>query len=91
MKISKVRIWVKTEDRNDLADLINKSSFVISNDTGPAHMTAHLGKKGIVLFGFHTTPKKVSIETENFKPIVVDNLSNLTAEDVYKKFKSELF
>lgn len=75
----------------ELADLINKSSFVISNDTGPAHMTAHLGKKGIVLFGFHTTPKKVSIETENFKPIVVDNLSNLTAEDVYKKFKSELF
>ena len=23
MKISKVRIWVKTEDRNDLAELIN--------------------------------------------------------------------
>ena len=75
----------------ELADLINKSFFVISNDTGPAHMTAHLGKKGIVLFGSHTTPKKVSIETENFKAIVVDNLKNLAAENVYNKFKSKLF
>ena len=74
----------------ELADLIKKSSFVIANDTGPAHMTAHLGKKGIVLFGFHTTPKKVSIETENFKSIVADDLKNLTAEYVYNKFKSEL-
>ena len=29
----------------ELAGLIKKSSFVVANDTGPAHMTAHLGKK----------------------------------------------
>ncbi len=42
----------------ELAGLIKKSSFVIANDTGPAHMAAHLGKDGIVLFGHHTTAKK---------------------------------
>ena len=30
----------------ELAGLIKKSSFVIANDTGPAHMVAHLGKRG---------------------------------------------
>jgi len=74
----------------ELAGLINKSSYVISNDTGPAHMTAHLGKKGIVLFGHHTTPKKVSIETNNFRALTEERLENLTAERVYLKIKDKL-
>ena len=44
----------------ELGGLINKASYIISNDTGPAHMSAHLQKKGTVIFGHHTTPKKVS-------------------------------
>ena len=32
----------------ELAGLIKKASYVIANDTGPAHMAAHLDKKGIV-------------------------------------------
>ena len=38
-----------------LAGLIDKARFIISNDTGPAHMAAHLGAKGVTLFGYHTT------------------------------------
>ena len=71
----------------ELAGLIKKSDFVIANDTGPAHIAAHLGKKGLVLFGYHTTAKKVSIETEKFKAISVDELKNLSAIDVYNEFK----
>ena len=74
----------------ELAGLISKASYVVANDTGPAHMTAHLGKKGVVLFGYHTTPKKVSIETEEFKAINVDDLNKLTAENVYLKIKDQL-
>mgnify|MGYP001335725038 CR=1 FL=1 len=74
----------------ELAGLIQKSSFVIANDTGPAHMAAHLNKDGVVLFGHHTTPKKVSIETDKFKAIVTDKLESLTAEDVYSKIKEKL-
>ena len=74
----------------ELAGLIKKSSFVVANDTGPAHMAAHLGKSGVVLFGYHTTPQKVSIETDNFKALTVNKLKDLSAEDVYSEIKSQL-
>ena len=74
----------------ELAGLILKASYVIANDTGPAHMSAHLGKLGVTLFGKHTTAKKVSIETEKFKAISVEDLNKLTAEEVYEKIKDEI-
>jgi ADP-heptose:LPS heptosyltransferase len=87
-------IIIKNNNRSltilELAGLINKSSYVIANDTGPAHMAAHLGKKGIVLFGYHTTAKKVSIETNKFKAISAKNLNLLTAEQVYNEIKDKL-
>ncbi len=70
-----------------LSSLIKESSFIVSNDTGPAHMAAHLNKKGLVLFGSHTTAEKVSIETEYFKAIQVSDLSKLSAENVFEKLK----
>ena len=75
----------KALDISQLAALIKDSSFVVANDTGPAHMTAHLGSKGIALFGSHTTPFKVSIERENFKAIQAPELSKLSPEKVFKK------
>ena len=74
----------------ELAGLITKASFVIANDTGPAHMSAHLGKMGVVLFGHHTTASKVSIETDKFKAISVDDLNSLSAEKVYSEIKNKL-
>ena len=74
----------------ELAGLIKKASYVVANDTGPAHMTAHLGQQGVALFGYHTTPKKVSIETEKFKAITSHDLNDLTAEKVYLEIKNKL-
>ena len=70
---------------SQLSSLIKKSSFVVANDTGPAHMTAHLNVKGLTLFGSHTTAKKVSIERDNFKAIQVSDLNKLSAEKVFEK------
>ena len=70
---------------SQLSSLIINSSFVIANDTGPAHMAAHLNAKGITLFGHHTTAIKVSIETDNFKAIQVSDLSKLSANSVMEK------
>ena len=53
-------------------------------------MTAHLGQQGIVLFGHHTTAKKVSIETDKFKAITVNDLNLLSAEKVYEEIKDKL-
>ena len=47
-------------------------------------------KEGTVLFGYHTTAKKVSIETDKFKAISVQKLKNLTAENVYQEIKEKL-
>ena len=80
----------KALDISQLAALIKDSSFVIANDTGPAHITAHLGSKGIALFGSHTSPFKVSIERENFKAIQVPELSKLSAEKVFEKLSNSI-
>ena len=75
----------KALDISQLASLIKESSFVIANDTGPAHISAHLGVKGLTLFGKHTTAFKVSIERENFKAIQVTDLEKLSASKVLEK------
>jgi len=75
---------------SELATLIKDSSYVVANDTGPAHMAAHLGAKGLTLFGSHTTAYRVSIERENFKAIQVADLNKLTPEKVFEKFTSSL-
>jgi len=73
-----------------LSTLIKESSFIVANDTGPAHMSAHLGVKGLTLFGKHTTAFKVSIERENFKAIQVDDLNKLSAEKVFERILGTL-
>ena len=78
----------KILDISQLSSLIKDSSFVIANDTGPAHIAAHLNAKGLTLFGKHTTAFKVSIERENFKAIQVDDLNKLSAEKVFERLSS---
>jgi len=75
---------------SQLSSLIKGSSFVVANDTGPAHMAAHLNVKGITLFGKHTTALKVSIERENFKAIQVDDLNKLSVEKVFERISNIL-
>ena len=91
-KIESVSITNNDKSLNimELAGLITKASYVIANDTGPAHMAAHLGQAGTVIFGYHTTPIKVSIETDKFRAITVNDLSSLTAEKVYSEIKDKL-
>ena len=74
----------------ELASLIKKSHLVIANDTGPAHMAAHLGAKGFTLFGPHTTPEKVSIQREKFVALQTMDLKSLLADRVYALIKSSI-
>ena len=68
-----------------LISLINSAKLIIANDTGPAHIASHLDKKGLVLFGSHTSAKRVSIENFNFKAISVKNLKDLDVDSVFKE------
>ena len=73
-----------------LVSLIHSAKLIIANDTGPAHIASHLDKKGLVLFGSHTSAKKVSIENFNFKAISVENLNDLDVNTVLKEVKAKL-
>jgi len=73
-----------------LISLIYSAKLIIANDTGPAHIASHLDKKGLVLFGSHTSAKKVSIENFNFKAISVKNLNDLDVNTVLKEVKAKL-
>ena len=80
----------KALEISQLSSIIKGSTFVIANDTGPAHLAAHLNANGLTLFGSHTTAYKVSIERENFKTIQVSDLNKLTPEKVFEKLSSSL-
>ena len=80
----------KALDISQLTSLIKESTFVIANDTGPAHIAAHVGARGLTLFGKHTTAYKVSIERDNFKAIEVTDLNNLSAEKVFERLINSL-
>jgi ADP-heptose:LPS heptosyltransferase len=77
-------------DIKTLISLICNAKFIIANDTGPAHIASHLDKKGLVLFGSHTSAKKVSIENYNFKALTVKNLKDLSVDMVLKEIKPKL-
>ena len=73
-----------------LISLIDGAKFIIANDTGPAHIASHLKKNGLVLFGSHTSARKVSIENSNFKALSVKNLADLDVNTVMEEIKSKL-
>jgi len=73
-----------------LISLINSARYIVSNDTGPAHICSHLDKKGVALFGSHTTAKKVNIGNTNFKTLTADNLAELKVKDVFEYIKKNL-
>ena len=75
---------------NELISLIKEASFIVANDTGPAHICSHMNKSGLVLFGSHTTAYKMSIESEKFKAISVKDLNSLKTETVMKQIKKIL-
>ena len=80
----------KSLEINELISLIKDASFIVANDTGPAHICSHMNKAGLVLFGSHTSAHKVSIESEKFKPITVQDLNLLKAETVMAEIKKML-
>ena len=80
----------KALDISQLSSLIKTCSFVVANDTGPAHMAAHLKAKGLTLFGSHASAFLQSIEREDFKSIQVSDLNKLSAEKVFEKLSLAL-
>lgn len=71
-----------------LAGLAARARFVVGNDTGPTHLTAHAGASGLALFGTPTTA--ITCIDRRFKVIEVADLKVLTVETVYAAVHAEL-
>ena len=69
---------------NLLAGLIQQAGMTIGNDTGPTHMAAYLGAKGIALFGSHTSARATGLD--QFLDIIeVSDLASLKPGEVFKR------
>lgn len=73
-----------------LAGVAQKAAFVIGNDTGPTHIAAHLGCRGLALYGPHTSAQSTGIQHTGFSWLETDNLSGLSLEKVWQVVETEL-
>jgi ADP-heptose:LPS heptosyltransferase len=66
-----------------LAGVLRRARFVIGNDTGPTHMAAYLGAKGLALFGPHVEARATSLDS--FLEIIeARDLTELSWRDVFE-------
>ena len=73
-----------------LAGVINNSFFIIGNDSGPSHIASCLNKKGLALFGPSTSATRSELKRGKFQILKVDDLKNLTANEVLEVMKKML-
>ncbi len=66
-----------------LAGVLSQAQFAIGNDTGPTHITAHLGRPGLALFGHHTSARSTGIQHTNFDWLETDDLRTLEMDSVW--------
>ena len=76
---------IKNLNWEELAGLIEKSFFIIANDTGPIHIAACFRKPGLIFFG-PTSPERTELNLKNFIRLRSNNLKEIKPETVYKKF-----
>ncbi|TAK40102.1 MAG: lipopolysaccharide heptosyltransferase family protein [Lysobacteraceae bacterium] len=65
-----------------LACLLPRAACVFGNDSGPTHLAAHLGCRGVAVFGPGPAPWQTGIVRERFAAIVGDPLAALDANRV---------
>ena len=65
-----------------LASLLPRAACVFGNDSGPTHLAAHLGCRGVALFGRGPSPAHTGIVRERFVALAGDPLAALAPEQV---------
>lgn len=65
-----------------LAGVLDKATFVIGNDSGPTHLAASLGCKGLALFSNRTAIYANNMQRKNMQTMVADKLSDISVNDV---------
>ncbi len=73
-----------------LAGIAKKAAYVVGNDTGPTHIAAHMGCRGLALYGAHTAPETTGIQHTSFTWLAAEKLNDLSIDAVWQKIVVEL-
>lgn len=74
----------KNLNLGQLAGVIEKSNFIIGNDSGPCHIASCMNKNGLAIFGPSTSPSRAEIIRDKFDVIKTNDLSKLNPDEVFK-------
>ena len=66
-----------------IAGLATRAGFVVGNDTGPTHLAAHCGARGLALYGPHAAAR-ITCMDRRLEVMEVPDLSLLDAERVFE-------
>ena len=73
-----------------LAGVARQADYVIGNATGPTHIAAQLGCRGLALYGAHTSPLSTGIQHSRLRWLESENLSDLSVEEVWSVCSGDL-
>ena len=73
-----------------LAGIAAKACFVVGNDTGPTHIAAHAGARGLALFSSHALPEATGIQHTGFSVMQSEDLQTLDAASVWREVAQNL-
>lgn len=70
----------------ELAGVLRRAAFVVGNDTGPSHLAAALGLRGLALFGPATSATRTAIAREGrFAALEAPDLAKLPVDAVFQR------
>ncbi|MFT7434204.1 MAG: ADP-heptose:LPS heptosyltransferase [Alphaproteobacteria bacterium] len=65
--------------------LSSKVAFFVGNDTGPTHIAAASGAKGVVLFGSGSDPQRCAPRAEGVHILCKDDIDAITTQEIIEK------
>ena len=65
-----------------LAGVLAGARLAVGNDSGPTHLSAHLGRPTVALFGSHMAARLTGIVRPNVTCLEVEDLKDLDVESV---------
>lgn len=71
-----------------LAGVLAQASFVVGNDSGPTHLAASLGSKGLALFSERTAQYAPNMKRREMDVCIASDLKEISAESVFERINS---
>lgn len=71
-----------------LAGVLAQASFVVGNDSGPTHLAASLGVKGVALFSERTAQYAPNMKRREMDVCIASDLKDISAESVLERINS---